>query len=95
MSSRFDIDSRMSDKAHTDEPNTPPTLRDSPLEAVHSGKLRVQNTPRESIPAVPKRQDEVGEISSLVRGKHAGYVFEEDVSRLYFTDKADKVEAEA
>jgi hypothetical protein len=85
----------MSDRAHTDEPNTPPALRDCPLEAVHSGKLRVQNTPRESIPAVPKRQDEVGEISSLVAGKHAGYVFEEDVSRPYFSDKPDKVEAEA
>jgi hypothetical protein len=79
----------------SDNPHTPPSLRDGTLHPVHSHILRVQSPPADTIPAVPKRQEDVGEISSLVRREHSDHVFVDEPSGPYFANNADKLEDEA
>ena len=50
----------------SDNPHTPPSLRDGTLHPVHSHILRVQHPLCDSIPAVPKRTDEAQEVGGVL-----------------------------
>jgi hypothetical protein len=79
----------------SDNPHTPPSLRDGTLHPVHSHILRVQHPPRERIPAVPKRTEEGEEVGGVLAVDSSRHVLPNDVSGSKLSGKAHEVEGEA
>ena len=79
----------------SDNPHTPPSLRQATLHAVHSDILRVQHPPRERIPAVPKRTEEGEEVGGVLAVDSSRHVLPNDVSGSKLSGKAHELEREA
>ena len=65
----------------SDNPHTPPSLRDGTLHPVHSHILRVQHPPRERIPAVPKRTEEAEEVGGVSAVNATADIFPYNIPR--------------
>lgn len=59
----------------SDNPHTPPSLRDGTLHPVHSHILRVQHSPCDRIPALPNRVGESEEVGGVLGINTARHVF--------------------